>query len=436
MTVKIGLIGLGTVGGGVWELLYKNKSLIRSRVGAEAEVKKVCDIDEKKAKDFKLPPDLFTKDYRDILNDPEITLVVVLTGNIKFGYSLIKECFKRKKHVVTANKALIAEKWPEIFEAAEKSGCLLYFEAAVGSGIPVIQGINEGLVANRIKRVKAILNGTSNYILSKMSRESRSFKQALKEAVEAGFAEPDSTSDISGADAAHKLSILSNVISPDPVDFNRVYVEGIKDIAYQDISYAGEMFGFTLKHLCLMKRKGDKLDIRVHPAFLPPEDMLSSVHYENNAVLVDSSNAGEVMYYGKGAGRYPAASAVVSDIIYLAQKINYGIAGQIPYVHTRPGKKAPLADIEELEVQYYLRFTTVDKPGVLSEISGILGSHGVSIASCFQKGRSRAREVPIIMITHRSREGNLKKALNEIDSKKIIKKKSIFIRIESEKEIY
>ncbi|MGM0567796.1 MAG: homoserine dehydrogenase [Elusimicrobiota bacterium] len=437
MSVKIAIIGLGTVGGGVWQILQENKHLVNSRAGTEVEVKKVCDINPRAAGDLNIPSGVFTTDYREILNDPEISLVVVLTGSVDIGFDIISKCFNRNKHVVTANKALLAKKWKDIFSLSREKSCLIYFEAAVGSGVPVIQGINEGLAANRINKVKGILNGTSNYILSKMSRENRSLKQALDEAIEAGFAEPDSSADIDGFDAAHKICVLANIISPRPVDFNDIYVEGIGGVKQEDISFAADMFNFKLKHLCVMKKTDSGIDVRVHPAFLLPEDMLSSVNYENNAVLVDASNAGEVMFYGKGAGRFPAASAVVSDLLYVAQKINYGIAGKIPFVHTQAqGPPAQLRDIDEIEFQYYVRFTTVDKAGVLSSLSGILGRHGVSIASCFQKGRSRAENVPIVMITHRAREGAFKNALKEIDSRDIIKKESVFIRIESEKEIY
>ncbi len=436
MSVNIGIIGLGTVGGGVWKVLNKKRSLISSRVGAPVKIKKVCDVRKSIASELKIPKEIFTSDWKEIVNDKEISLVVVLTGSVKLGYEIITSCFKQKKHVVTANKALIAEKWDDIFSLARDNKCLIYFEASAGSGIPVIQGINEGLASNDITKIKAILNGTSNYILTKMARELCTLEYALGEATEAGFAEPDSSADIKGLDAAHKLCILANVISSKPVNYNDIYKEGIEEIHPQDLSFAGEMFNFKLKHLCVMKKMKGGLDIRVHPALLPQDDMLAAVNNENNAVLVDASNAGEVMFYGKGAGRYPAASAVVSDVIYLAQKINYGIAGQIPYVHTKPGASVKVVDINKLEFQYYVRFTTVDKPGVLSSISGILGKHKVSIASCFQKGRSRAREVPIVMISHKAVEGSFKKALKEIDRRGFIRKKSVFIRIESGKELY
>lgn len=436
MSVKIALIGLGTVGGGVWRVLEKNHALIASRVGSNVEVKKVCDIRPLAAEEFNIPSKIFTTDWRDVVNDPDISLVVVLTGNVQLGHEIITECFKKKKHVVTANKALIAERWNDIFSLAREQECLIYFEASVGSGVPLIQGINEGLAVNRIDRVKGILNGTSNYILTKMAREKCSLEHALKKAVKAGFAEPDSSADITGFDPAHKLCILTNVISPQAVSFNDIYREGIENIQLQDVAFASEMFNFKLKHLCIMNRTKKGLDVRVHPALLPTEDMLSAVNYENNAVLVDTLNAGEVMFYGKGAGRYPAASAVISDIVYLAQKIHYGIAGHIPYIHTHPGKGAAVVDINKLKFQYYVRITTVDKPGVLSTISGILGQHNVSIASCFQKGRSQAKEVPIIMITHKAKEGSFRTALEEIDRRDISMKKSVFIRIESKKEIY
>ncbi|MEA3506793.1 MAG: homoserine dehydrogenase, partial [Elusimicrobiota bacterium] len=372
-------------------------------------------------------------DYRDIINDPEISLVVVLTGNNDVAYEIITECFKKSKHVVTANKALLALKWKEIFNVARENNCLIYFEASAASGVPLIQGINEGMAANSIRSIKGILNGTTNYVLTKMSRDCQDFEEAMADAVKAGFAEPDSSADIEGYDAAYKICVLANIIFDYPVDFEDVYVEGIKDIELEDIEYAKELFGLNLKLLAVVKRRGEKAEIRVHPALLPEEDMLAGVSYENNGVLVDGNYSGPVMFYGRGAGKFPAASAVVSDIIYLAQKINYNIAGRVPYVNTDTSGTMPVQDIDGLEFQYYVRFTTEDCPGVLSKISGILGENGVSIASCFQKGRASGKEVPIIMVTHFAGEGDLKKALKKIDALDITKAKSIYLRIESDK---
>lgn len=434
--IKIGIIGLGTVGGGVYEIIKRREKIIRSRVGSNIVIKKAGDKRKKVKKDLNIPDHVFTTQYEDILNDKEISIVVVLTGNPDFAFKVIKKCFKNSKHVVTANKALLGTKWKELFEMARECGCLLYFEASVGSGIPVIQGINEGLVANRITKIKGILNGTTNYILTKMSKELLPFKKAKSVAVKEGFAEPDSDADITGLDAAHKIAILANLVLDKPVEFKDIYYQGIENILLKDIKYAKDMFDFRIKLISVMKKHSNGVEIRVNPALITRDDMLASVNYEYNGIIVEGDEAGEIMFYGKGAGRYPAASAVVSDIIYLAQKVNYNIAGDIPYIHTGSKSKIRVIPMDELKFQYYVRFTTVDEPGVLSKISGILGKNKVSIASCFQKGRSSEKEVPILMVTHKSKEGNMKKALKEIDALNVVKKKSIFIRIESEKESY
>lgn len=432
MSIKIGIIGLGTVGQGVYDIIRRRKDSINSRIGGEIIVKYVCDKRSQVKEELNISENIFTSDYNNILTDDEISLIVLLTGDVELAFKIIKECFAKGKHVVTANKALLAAKWIEIFKLARECKCLIYFEASVGSGIPVIQGINEGLAANDIKEVIGILNGTTNYILTQMSSNGNDFKDALQSAVSAGFAEPNSSSDISGLDAAHKIAILSNVINRYPVALEDIYYEGIDELQIADIDYAKEMFGYLIKLISVMRKRADGfVEIRVHPAFLPKGHMLSSVNNEFNGILVNGDSVGQVMFYGKGAGRYPAASAVVSDIIYLAQKINYDIAGNIPYIHSSFEKKTKVCRMDDLEFKYYVRFTTVDRPKVLSKITGILGNYEVSIASCFQKDHAFSEEVPIVMITHKANEGKLKKALAEIDELDIIKDKSVFIRIES-----
>jgi len=439
MAVNIAIIGLGTVGGGVYELVRRRIANISDRVGADLVIKRVCDIKKEASENHGVPSDIFTSDYNEILRDDSIHLVAVLTGSVEAGFKIIKGCFDNGKHVVTANKALLALKWKEIFRMARNSGCLIYFEASVGSGIPVIQGINEGLSANTITKIRGILNGTTNFILTRMSREGCTMEEALEVAVKEGFAEPDSSADIDGLDAAHKICVLANVILDRPVEFERIYCEGINGIEPDDIRYAGEMFDLNVKMLSVMENRDGSVELRVHPALIPENDMLYNVNYENNGIVVEGDSAGQVMFYGKGAGRYPAASAVVSDIIYLAQKINYGIAGKIPYIHTSVDETTPVIEMDDLYFQYYVRFTTADKPGVLSRISGILGENEVSIASCFQKGHSASNDVPILMLTHKSNEGKLKNALKEIDRLDIVRRKSVFIRIEaafSSNELY
>lgn len=431
--VKIGIIGLGTVGGGVYDLLIKKTDEIISRVNSRITVKKVCDKRMELKEELNIPDSIFTTDIQEIINDDEISLVVVLTGIPDLAFEIIKECFKNSKHVVTANKALLARNWAELFSLARKNKRLLYFEASVGSGIPVIQGVNEGLAANSVYEIKGILNGTTNYVMTEMSKASNSFKEALEMSVMAGFAEPDSSADISGLDAAHKICVLANVVNKYPVDFKDVYYEGIDELDLQDIVYGRDLFNCTIKLIAVMKKHNDKIEIRVHPAFISFDHMLASVNYENNGILVKGDAVGQVMFYGRGAGRYPAASAVVSDVIYLAQKINYGIAGDIPYIHTSTEERTEVIDMKDLKFKYYIRFTTVDKPGVLSTIAGILGKNNVSITSCFQEGPKDGdnTDVPILMLTHKAREGSLINALDEINRLDIIRKQSVFIRMEA-----
>ncbi|NLB34559.1 MAG: homoserine dehydrogenase [Elusimicrobia bacterium] len=414
--INIGIIGLGTVGGGVYEIINKRLSEIELRVGSPLRIKKVCDLREEFAEELNIPKGIFTTDYNEVVDDSDISLVVMLTGNADLDFTILKKCFEQGKHIVTANKALMAKKWSEIFELCRRYKTLIYFEASVGSGIPVIQGINEGLAANRIDQIKGILNGTTNYILSKMEEEGTSLEDATADAVKAGFAEVDSSADLKGWDAAHKLCILTNMVFPHPVKLEDIYCEGIENIELSDMDFALEMFGFSLKLLAVFKRKGDEAEVRVHPAFVPEEDMLAGVFDENNGILVSGDSVKDVMFYGKGAGRFPAASAVVSDIIYLAQKISYSIAGKIPYIHTDTSSNTRVIDMEELSFQYYLRFMTEDKPGVLSKITGILGAENISILSCFQKGRAEGGNIPIITLTHMASVRAVRRALKKIDA--------------------
>ena len=431
--VNLGLIGLGTVGTGVIELLQRNGQIIKQKVGTQVSVKAICDKDPERlrlARRMKIGNSILTKDFNQILNNPEIDIVVELIGGYEPARSIVLASIERGKHVVTANKALLARDWTEIFSEAQKHRVLVYFEASVGAGIPVIQALNEGLSANKIKAILGILNGTTNYILTKMSKEGINFKSALAQAKKAGFAEADPSIDLEGIDTLHKLAILGSIAFGTQVNLEDVYCEGITHIAQEDIRYGRSEFGYVLKLLAILKVTNGSIDVRVHPTFIPEQHLLTSVDEEYNAIYITGNAVGETMFYGKGAGQMPAASAVVSDIIYLSRNVYNNIAGRVPYVLCDPKKKLSLLDINEIETKYYIRFTAVDRPGVLSKISGILGKNGVSIASVFQKESASSREVPIIMVTHRAREGDIRKALKEIDGLEIVRRKSRFIRIE------
>ncbi len=431
--VNLGLIGLGTVGTGVIELLQRNGPIIKQKVGTDVSVRAICDKDPERlrlARRMRTGASILTKDFNQILNNPEIDIVVELIGGYEPARSIVLASIERGKHVVTANKALLARSWAEIFSEAQKHRVLVYFEASVGAGIPVIQALNEGLSANKIKAILGILNGTTNYILTKMSKEGINFKSALAQAKKAGFAEADPSIDLQGIDTLHKLAILGSIAFGAQINLEDVYCEGITDVTQEDIKYGKNEFRYVLRLLAILKATNKGIDVRVHPTFIPEQHLLTSVDDEYNAIYITGDAVGETMFYGKGAGQMPAASAVVSDIIYLSRNVYNNIAGRVPYVLCDPKKKLSLLDINEIETKYYIRFTAVDRPGVLSKISGILGKNGVSIASVFQKESASSTEVPIIMVTHRAREGNIRKALKEIDGLEIVRRKSRFIRIE------
>ncbi len=432
MVVNIGLVGFGTVGTGVIKILYNNILRIEERVGNKINIKKICDQDITTSRGIAVPRELLTVDINEIINDPEIDIIVELIGGDKEAKKLVFEGIKRGKHIVTANKSLLSKNWDKIFTMARKKKVLVYFEASVGGGIPVLQALNEGLAANRIESILGILNGTTNYILTKMTKDNKDFKQALQEAQKEGFAERDPTLDIEGIDAQQKLSILCSIAFNSWIKPENIYCEGISHLDQQDIKYAKEEFGYVLKLLAVTKIVKGRIEARVHPTFISEGHLLTSVDNEFNAIYITGDAVGQTMYYGKGAGQMSAASAVVSDIIYLARHVCNGTAGKIPYVHYDKKKKFTINHINNLETKYYLRFTTVDKPGVLAKISGILGKNKVSIASCYQKERATTKEVPIIMITHKAKEGNIRKALRKIDKLPVVRAKTKLIRIEEE----
>ncbi len=429
-TINLGLIGLGTVGMGVVKILRDNLSLIEKKVGTKIKVKKICDKRNiKSSRKMKIDSKLLTTDVRDILNDPEIDIVVELIGGEEPARRIILEAMKRGKHIVTANKSLLAKYWDDIFSCAEENKVSVYFEASVAGGVPLVQSLNEGLAANRILSIFGILNGTTNYILTKMTKEGVGFKEALKEAQKKGFAEANPELDIEGIDVAQKIAILSSIAFGSWINPKEIFCEGITSITQEDIKYAREEFGYILKLLAIVKNTDREVEVRVHPTLVPVEHLLASVDDEFNAIYIVGDAVGETMFYGKGAGQMAAASAVVSDIIYLSRNVYNGIAGKFPYVTYQREKKIRLKQIDKTEAKYYIRFSTIDRPGVLAKISGVLGINNVSIASCYQKERAISKEVPIIMITHKAKEGDLRKALQEINKLSVVRAKSKFIRI-------
>ncbi len=434
--IKVGLIGFGTVGTGVVKILQKNSRLIEKRLGARIRIKRIADIDINRDRGIKLKPGLLTPDADDIIEDPEIDIVIELIGGIEPAKSIILKAIRRKKHIVTANKALLALHGDEIFNEANRFGVDVNFEASVGGGIPIIRSIKEGLVANRIHSIFGILNGTSNYILSKMTDEGKAFREVLKEAQEKGYAEADPTYDVEGIDAAHKLSILIRLAFGTPINFREIFIRGISEITPLDIQFSRE-FGYRIKLLAIAKIDRGKLEARVHPTMIPEGHMLSTVDGVFNAIYVRGDAIGPILFYGQGAGQMPTGSAVVSDIVELSRNILVRTSGRrVPLLsyHEPSIERIPLKKMQEIVMPFYIRFSAIDKPGVLSKISGILGKHDISIASVIQKGRKVNGAVPIVMMTHEAREENIYRAIKEIDRLGVIMGKTVYIRVEDELE--
>jgi homoserine dehydrogenase len=429
--VNVGVIGFGTVGAGTVEVLLQNRDIISNRVGSEIVVKKIADLDIDSDRGIPIEPDLLTREAMEVIEDRNIHIVVELIGGIEKAKEYILKAMENGKHVVTANKALLAEFGDEIYQAAERYGVSLAFEASVGGGIPVIRSFREGLSANRIQTMMGILNGTSNYILTRMTEKGLPYKKAVQEAIDLGYAEDPPTLDVDGTDAAHKLAILISIAFGIPVSFNSVYREGIDKLTPEDIRFATE-FGYCIKLLAVARNQGDRVEARVNPAMVPLDHIMASVNGVYNAVYLEGDFVGPNLYYGLGAGRRPTGSAVVSDIIYLARQIRHGIKKLIPpLAHAHPhGGTVSIQPIEELCTAYYFRFSAVDKPGVLSKISGILGDHQISIASVIQKGREVKGSVPVVMLTHEAQESNVLKALSLMDQLDVLTDKTMMIRVE------
>ncbi len=426
--INIGLIGFGNVGSGVVKILRERKSILKDKVGAEINIKKIADKDIASKRGVSIDKGLLTKDAREIINDPHIDVVAELIGGIHPAKEFITEALKNGKNVVTANKALLAECGKELFALAEDRGKSIYFEAAVGAGIPMIRSLREGLVASKFYSIFGIVNGTSNYILSEMSHHSRTFADALRQAKLKGFAEKDPTLDIEGMDSAHKLIILTYLCFGRFTSLDDVFVEGISHISLLDVNYAKEL-GFEIKLLAIAKKEEDELEVRVHPTLIPENHLLSSVESMFNAIYVSADLAGGLLFYGPGAGQLSAASAVVSDLVDLARDIRAGLfRSNLNVIADSAVKK--LRRIDETYSRYYIRFMAKDQPGVLAKISGILAKFGISIASVTQKERKRAEFVPIVMIIHDAKEKNLRSALEMITHLNIIGEKPVAIRME------
>ena len=429
--IQVGLIGFGTVGTGVVKILQENADLMTKRVGVPVALVRIADLDVTTNRGVSVPKGMLTTDVRDILDDPDIDIVVELIGGHEPAKRLILQALERKKCVVTANKALLADHGEEVFEAAFKAGVDLGFEASVGGGIPIIRSLTEGLAANRILSITGIMNGTSNYILTRMTNEHRDFGEILQEAKREGYAEADPSLDVDGVDAAHKLAIMVNLAYGTPVTMSDIFIEGISRISTVDIEFAREL-GFTIKLLGIAKLQENAIEARVHPALVPAGSPIAQVNGVYNAIHLIGDAVGDIVLYGKGAGSLPTASAVVGDIIDLARNRVKGAAGRVPVTSFQWQSRISIAikPMAEIESMYYLRCMVTDQSGVLSKISGILGQRGISISSVLQKGRKEGQTVPLVILTHRSLERAIQSALQEINALPMVSEPTTLLRME------
>ncbi len=429
-TINVGVIGLGTVGGGVCKTLLSKENVLREKTGLNVKLSAVFDLDKKRFSRLGIPKKLVAASVNDILTDPDIDIVVELIGGISPAREIVETAFENHKHVVTANKALLAAHGSEIFGAAQKFERMIGFQASVGGAMPVIKSIREGFIANKISALYGIVNGTCNFILSRMSDDNARLKDALKQAQDKGLAEANPTLDIDGHDSCHKLCILAMLSFGSVVRPSDIYVEGIRALDLEDIIYAKD-WGYEIKLLAIAKTNEGRVELRVHPTLIPSSHLLSAVKNEDNAVFVKGDLIGESMIYGKGAGSLPAASSVLSDIFDCARYMSFSDSGMHIYFSALGQSKAPKAsDIGELVTKYYLRFSAVDKPGVLSYVASVLAKNSISIATVSQKQRKEGKCVPIVMLTHEAKESSMRKALKEINKHKFIKSRTVMIRIE------
>ncbi len=433
--VGVGLIGFGTVGSGVAKILLENAGLIRRRVGVPVELIRIADLDITRDRGVRLPAGMLTADARQILNDPAIDIVIELIGGYDTAKRMILDAMAAGKQVVTANKALLALHGEDIFAAAVHHGVDLGFEASVGGGIPVIHALTEGLAANAIQSIYGIINGTSNYILSRMTHEKQEFEVVLAEAQRAGYAEADPTFDVAGIDSAHKLVILTSLAFGTPINFKDLYTEGITHITQRDIAYAWKL-GYTIKLLGIAKLVDGEIEARVHPTMIASSLPIAKVEGVYNAIQLVGDAVGDVMLYGRGAGDLPAGSAVVSDVISLARNLLKGAVGRIPPASFQQNQRRPLRmrPMDEISSLYYLRFMVVDRPGVLAQIAGVLGQFDISISSMLQQGRRAGQTVSIVIKTHMAKERDVQTALREINRMAFISAPAILIRVEGKDE--
>lgn len=423
MPIGVGVIGAGVVGGGTVQTLLTHRDVIKTRAGVDLALVHVADLDTSRLSEFDLSGVTTSNDAARLMDDPNVQIVCELIGGHEPARTFMLNALRAGKHVVTANKMLLASHGPELCRTALEHGVELRYEASVAGGIPLIRSIREGLAADRIKAIYGILNGTCNYILSRMTEDGHEFDEALRQATALGFAETPPDLDIEGHDTAHKCQILTSLCFSTEVELDALYVEGITRITHADVAYARDL-GYAIKLLALIQDTGDGIEARVHPTLVPHGHQLAAVRNEFNAVYVESDVAGATLYYGRGAGRFPTASAVVSDVVSIARGL--GAPPAPPFVYA---EKRPVLDIGATTSRYYLRLTTLDKPGVLGKVCTLLGNHGVSIASCIQQEVRDGKPIPVVLMTHETREAELRKALTEIDRLEFTREATHAIRV-------
>jgi len=431
--VKVGLLGLGTVGGGTVNVLQRNAEEIARRAGRGIVVTHAAARDLNKPRICSTEGITLTTDPKDVVEDPEVAIVIELIGGDSLAYDLVMRAIENGKHVVTANKALIAKHGNEIFAAAQAKGVIVAFEAAVAGGIPIIKAIREGLAGNQIEWLAGIINGTGNFILTEMRDKGRDFDDVLKEAQELGYAEADPEFDVEGIDAAHKLTILASIAFGIPLQFDAAFTEGITKITREDVTYAEEL-GYRIKHLGVTRRTDQGVELRVHPTLIPERRLIANVDGVMNAVLVQGDAVGPTLYYGAGAGDEPTASAVVADAVDVVRVLTSDPENRVPHLAFQPDSLSdlPILKMEDVETAYYLRMQVKDQPGVLADVTRILGDKGISIEAIIQKEpQDDASEASVIMLTHRIIEKQMNEAIQQIESLSTISGEVVRIRMES-----
>jgi len=430
--INVGLLGIGTVGGGTWSVLARNREEIQRRAGREIRITMVADKDLEKAKRLTEGRAKVVADGNLVISDPDIDIVVELIGGYTVAKDLVLKAIAKGKHVVTANKAMLAVHGNEIFAAAQKQGVTVGFEGAVAGGVPIIKALREGLTANRIEWIAGIINGTSNFILSEMREKGLPFAEVLREAQARGYAEADPTFDVEGIDAAHKLTILAAIAFGIPMQFERAYTEGISRLTREDIRYA-EGLGYRIKLLGITKRTPQGIELRVHPTLVPTRRLIANVEGVMNAILVKGDAVGATMYYGAGAGAEPTASAVVADLVDVTRLHTADPEHRVPHLAFQPDRLADtrILPMEEVITSYYLRMRVLDRPGVLADITRILADRTISIDAMIQREPSEGEEqVDIIMLTHETQEKNLNAAIAGIERLPVVTGKVTRIRLE------